>query len=95
MRSNNPVFNRSAEFNGTATAQNAYGNATYPGSGAAHPGYGAPQQQPSTDPSTWGTGGPGAPATTERMTIDSVVQKTAITLGARHRHRRGHLVVDR
>jgi uncharacterized YccA/Bax inhibitor family protein len=83
MRSNNPVFNRSAEFNGTATAQNAYGNATYPGSGAPHPGYGAPQQQPYTDPSTWSTGGPdgpGAPAATDRMTIDSVVQKTAMTL---------------
>ena len=78
MRSNNPVFNRSAEFNGTAT-QNAYGNTTYPGGGAAQPGYGTPQQ-PYSDPSTWSTGGPAAPAATARMTIDSVVQKTAMTL---------------
>ena len=68
MQSNNPVFNRSEEFKrgGTATYQ----------------GYG-------TDPSTWGTGEPGqpgtptthAPVSTGPMTIDSVVQKTAITLG--------------
>jgi uncharacterized YccA/Bax inhibitor family protein len=77
MRSSNPVFNRSAEFNGTATA-NAYGNTTYPGAGAAHDGYGTPQAY--ADPSTWSTGSPGAPATTDRMTVDSVVQKTAITL---------------
>jgi uncharacterized YccA/Bax inhibitor family protein len=84
MRSNNPVFARSAEFNGTATtSQNAYGNTTFPGAGGAQPGYGTPQQQPYTDPSTWSTGAPGAPGapvTTERMTIDSVVQKTALTL---------------
>jgi uncharacterized YccA/Bax inhibitor family protein len=75
MRSNNPVFSRSAEFNGRAA--NAYGNQTYPGNGAAHPGYG----QPDSDPSTWGTGAPSAPVSTERMTIDSVVQKTGIALG--------------
>ena len=63
MRSNNPVFNRSAEFNGTAT-QNAYGNTTYPGAGGAQPGYGTPQQQPYTDPSTWSTG---APARSDRV----------------------------
>ena len=83
MRSSNPVFNRSAEFNGTAEA-NAYGNPTYPGSGGQTAGYGTPPQsgQPPayTDPSTWGTGSPGSPVATERMTIDSVVQKTAITL---------------
>ena len=79
MRSNNPVFTRSAEFNGTAT-QNAYGNTTYPGAGGAQPGYGTPQQ-PYSDPSTWSTGGPAAPVATDRMTIDSVVQKTAMTLG--------------
>ncbi len=56
MRSNNPVFNRSAEFNGTA-------------------------EQPYTDPSTWGTGTPGGEVVdTGRMTIDSVVQKTGLTL---------------
>jgi uncharacterized YccA/Bax inhibitor family protein len=79
MRSNNPVFNRSPEFSGQTT--NAYGNQTYPGAGQTSPGYG---QQPYTDPSQWGTGTPGtpgAPVSTERMTIDSVVQKTGISLG--------------
>ncbi|MDN4160107.1 Bax inhibitor-1/YccA family protein [Nocardioides abyssi] len=73
MQSNNPVFRRSEEFN--RGGANAYGNQTYAGNGA---GYGS-------DPSTWGTGTPGAPTTPQAtggpMTIDSVVQKTAITLG--------------
>ena len=80
MRSNNPVFSRSPEFNGQA---NAYGNQTYPGAGAAYPGYGQQGQQGYTDPATWGTGGaggPAAPVTTGPMTIDSVVQKTGISL---------------
>jgi uncharacterized YccA/Bax inhibitor family protein len=76
MRSNNPVFSRSPEFNGQAT--NAYGNQTYPGAGAAYPGYGQPG---SNDPATWGTGAPTAPVATGPMTIDSVVQKTGIALG--------------
>ncbi len=77
MRSNNPVFNRSPEFNGQT--RNAYGNQTYPGNGASYGGYG---QQGYTDPSTWGTGTPGTPAQVDqgRMTVDSVVQKTAISL---------------
>jgi uncharacterized YccA/Bax inhibitor family protein len=81
MKSNNPVFGRSPEFNGQA---NAYGNQTYPGAGAAYPGYGQPGQQGYTDPATWGTGqagGPTAPVATGPMTIDSVVQKTGIALG--------------
>ncbi len=66
MKSNNPVFARSDEFNGRATQQ----------------GY--------SDPSTWqvggpadGQGGPGpyATAVVDRMTVDSVVQKTALTIG--------------
>ena len=71
MQSNNPVFRRSEEFN----SANAYGNQTYAGNG----GY--------TDPSTWNVGQPGQPAqapapvaTGGPMTIDSVVQKTAISL---------------
>ncbi|MEQ4499770.1 Bax inhibitor-1/YccA family protein [Nocardioides kribbensis] len=75
MQSNNPVFRRSEEFN--RSGANAYGNQTYAGNG--YPGY-------SNDPSQWGVGTPGGPAqqtpaTTGPMTIDSVVQKTAITLG--------------
>jgi len=78
MQSNNPVFRRSEEFR--AGGSNAYGNQTYAGNGSTYQGYGA-------DPSTWGTGTPGgpgevqAPPSTGPMTIDSVVQKTAISLG--------------
>jgi uncharacterized YccA/Bax inhibitor family protein len=72
MQSNNPVFRRSEAFNGAST--NAYGNQTYPGNGAAHQGYG---QAPAYDQPQYG-----APTTTGRpMTIDSVVQKTAMALG--------------
>ncbi|GAA4378058.1 Bax inhibitor-1/YccA family protein [Nocardioides caricicola] len=70
MQSNNPVFRRSEEFNSA-------GRQTYAGTGY-------------TDPSTWSTGQPGDPgqaytpappvATGGPMTIDSVVQKTAISL---------------
>ena len=61
MRSNNPVFARSEEFN--RSSSNAY------------PGYG----DTGTDPSTWGTGSPGQ-VEQRRMTVDSVVQKTAISI---------------
>jgi uncharacterized YccA/Bax inhibitor family protein len=67
MQSNNPVFRNSDAFNGSAT--NAYGNQTYPGNGAIHDGYGQAAQ---TGYAPAGTG--------ERMTIDSVVQKTGIAL---------------
>jgi uncharacterized YccA/Bax inhibitor family protein len=78
MKSNNPVFNRSPEFSGQSS--NAYGNQTYPANGAPYGGYG--QQQGYSDPSTWGTGTPGGPTQVDqgRMTVDSVVQKTAISL---------------
>jgi uncharacterized YccA/Bax inhibitor family protein len=67
MQSNNPVFRRSQEFQ--------RGGASMYGSGA-----------PVTDPSQWSVGTPAgtgyAPATTSGpMTIDSVVQKTAMTIG--------------
>ena len=58
MRSNNPVFNRSEEFNRTSPY-----------------GYG----DPSTDPAQWGTGTPGQ-VDEGRMTVDSVIQKTAISV---------------
>jgi len=78
MQSNNPVFRNSDEFNGKAT--NAYGNQVT--GGASYAGYG--QSQTVSDPSTWGTGTPGAPGQTTTssgpMTIDSVVQKTGISL---------------
>lgn len=65
MQSNNPVFNRTEGFNGRSAHQ-------------ANLGY-------ESDPSQWGVGTPGAgvPGLTDHrpMTIDSVVQKTAISLG--------------
>ena len=92
MQSNNPIFRRSEEFN--RGGANLYGNQTYAGNGAPMAGYGQ-----TTDPSQWGVGTPGdtgrAPATTGPMTIDSVVQKTAISLATRHRLRRGHVAGDR
>lgn len=65
MQSSNPVFQRSEQFNGKGG--NLYGNQTQAG-----------------DPFTWGVGSSTPPTHTvpsTRMTIDSVVQKTAITLG--------------
>ncbi|QBR92169.1 Bax inhibitor-1/YccA family protein [Nocardioides euryhalodurans] len=73
MQSNNPVFRRSDAFNGTAAqGTNAYGNQTYPGNGAAFDGYG---QTPTGYADTQAPVHSG-----ERMTIDSVVQKTGISL---------------
>jgi uncharacterized YccA/Bax inhibitor family protein len=70
MQSNNPVFRRSDAFNGRGT--NDYGNQTYPGNGATYDAYG---QQ------VTGYAEPQAPVQAgERMTVDSVVQKTAISL---------------
>jgi uncharacterized YccA/Bax inhibitor family protein len=68
MQSTNPVFTRSEGFNGRSATT------TYPGAGAY------------TDPSTWQVSTSGTASTptyagpTERMSIDSVVQKTFFTL---------------
>jgi uncharacterized YccA/Bax inhibitor family protein len=72
MQSSNPVFRRSEGFNGQPS-QNAYGNTTYPASGMTYPSYGSGPSGYSPETAQY------APA--QRMTIDSVVQKTAITLG--------------
>ena len=75
MQSSNPVFRRSEGFNGR------------PANGVSYPAYGTQTATPGhQDPSSWGTGSPTDPyATTQvdqgRMTIDSVVQKTGITMG--------------
>ncbi|HET7349382.1 MAG TPA: Bax inhibitor-1/YccA family protein [Marmoricola sp.] len=71
MQSSNPVFARSEGFNGRQSAS-THGNQTYPGYGSS--------------PAEWGTGTPGGPGgdvrlDQGRMTIDSVVQKTGLTLG--------------
>ncbi|HET7534605.1 MAG TPA: Bax inhibitor-1/YccA family protein [Nocardioidaceae bacterium] len=69
MQSSNPVFARSEGFNGRQTSQ----------SGVTYPAYG--------ESSSWGTGSPQthetyAPARPSApMTLDSVVQKTGVTLG--------------
>lgn len=78
MQSSNPVFTRSAEFNGRA--DNAYGNQTYAGNGTGQQGYGQPQQQHG-DPSTWDMSRVTERPSGARMTIDSVVQKSAMTIG--------------
>lgn len=70
MKSSNPVFANSDTFNRQAD----YGYETYPGSGP-YGGYGQPGYR---DPATWQVGAPTVPG---RMTIDSTVQKTAVTLG--------------
>src|SRR5664279_6154485 len=66
MQSSNPVFRRSEGFNGRQSSTT---------SGMSYPAYGTPTQTT--------TGGPGLPPTyVDRgpMTIDSVVQKTGITM---------------
>ncbi len=71
MESRNPVFARAEGFNARGPAN---GTQTYPGNGQQY-----------ADPSQWGTGAPGGGPVTHvdqgRMTLDSVVQKTGITLG--------------
>jgi uncharacterized YccA/Bax inhibitor family protein len=76
MQSNNPVFRNAEGFNGKPAGQNAYGNQTYAGNGDPYAGYG--------DPATWGTGSPthttpGTTRTRGPMTLDSVVQASAIS----------------
>jgi uncharacterized YccA/Bax inhibitor family protein len=81
MPSNNPVFRRSEEFNRTGAQYPQQGYAGYPNQPQAgyEPGYG---QQYGHQPGYTGfDGGPQAPVQTAPMTIDSVVQKTAISLG--------------
>jgi uncharacterized YccA/Bax inhibitor family protein len=75
MRSSNPVFARSEGFNGQTTTRST--------SGISYPGYDAPPAP------AYGQGGgydappptTQAPAGTGPMTIDTVVQKTGLTLG--------------
>ena len=69
MQSRNPVFARSEGFNGRA---NTYGNQTYEGNGQSYADFGQAD--------TWGAP-TGMAVDNQRMTIDSVVQKTGITLG--------------
>ncbi len=77
MQSQNPILNNSSTFNGRG-ASNA-GQQSYPAGGQGYQGYGQQGPPPSTDPSTWQY--PTEPSVQERMTIDSVVSRTAMTLG--------------
>ena len=70
MQSSNPVFRKAEGFNGRSR--------TYPASGMTYPAYGAPTQ---TDPHRQQPPTYGDTATGGRMTIDTVVQKTGLTLG--------------
>jgi uncharacterized YccA/Bax inhibitor family protein len=85
MQSHNPIFQRSETFNGQSAQQ--YGHAGYPAGGQGHQGYGTGATPPPSaqyapghsDPSTWQY--PTESPMQDRMTIDSVVSRTAITLG--------------
>ena len=76
MQSSNPVFRRAEGFNGERT---------YPASGMSYPSYGGGQSPPTNtqtyDPYSGGGGGLPTQTSTGPMTIDTVVQKTAVTLG--------------
>jgi len=74
MQSSNPVFTRSEGFNGQTTTRSS--------SGMTYPGYDTPPPPHSSDPYSQSQyGATQTPVGTGRMTIDSVVQKTGITLG--------------
>ena len=77
MQSQNPILNNSSTFNGRAAAN--VGQQSYPAGGQGYQGYGQPTPPQGTDPSTWQY--PTEPSLQERMTIDSVVSRTAMTLG--------------
>ncbi len=77
MQSSNPIFNRAEGFNGQAAG--TYGHQSYPAGGQGHQGYGQAPPPP-VDPSSWQYPTATEPALQERMTIDSVVSRTAITL---------------
>jgi uncharacterized YccA/Bax inhibitor family protein len=78
MQSRNPILNSSSTFNRDAARQ--YGHQTYSAGGTGYQGYGqVPPRPAGADPSTWTY--PSGPAVEEPMTIDSVVGRTAITLG--------------
>jgi uncharacterized YccA/Bax inhibitor family protein len=78
MQSRNPILTSSSTFNGRAAQQ--YGHQSYAAGGAGYQGYGqVPPRPTSTDTSTWTY--PSGPTLVEPMTIDSVVGRTAITLG--------------
>ncbi len=92
MHSSNPVFRKAEGFNGSSGADPYAGNGvSYPSYGSPTAGpsgqptdpYGKPAAQPGYPSGPQGYVDPYAPAPTgaRRMTIDSVVQRTGLTLG--------------
>lgn len=75
MQSSNPVFRRAEGFSGRGA--NASGSRAYPGGGFTYPSHGSSTAY--DDPTAWGS--PRTTVAQGRMTIDSVVQKTGITMG--------------
>ena len=77
MQSSNPVFRRAEGFNGQGR--------TAPASGMTYPAYGSPSTSTYDPYSGTGYGGSTGPVRTDTdrgpMTIDTVVQKTAFTVG--------------
>ncbi len=74
MQSSNPVFRRSEGFNGKDGAQNRAGSTVgYPAYGSSGSGY--------DDPTAWGSTTTPGQVDQGRMSIDSVVQKTGMTVG--------------
>ena len=82
MHSSNPVFRKAEGFNGRGGAD-PYGNRTYAGNGVSYPAYGTPPQPGYPTAPQGGYADPYAPAPVSQrpMTIDSVVQRTGITIG--------------
>lgn len=78
MRSNNPVFNNSPEFNGQGGRAAAYPQGGYVQGGYVQGGY--PPPPPGAQAYPQGGYAPQAPQQTRPMTIDSVVQATGISL---------------
>ena len=79
MESRNPILSNSDTFNGRSAQ--GYGQTVYPAGGQGYRGYGQtfhPSTPPPSDPSTWQI--PTGPGIQDRMTIDSVVSRTALTL---------------
>ncbi len=77
MESRNPIFNNSETFNGRSAS--SVGRQQYPASGQGYSGFGqGPTSSQTSSPSTWQY--PSGPTVEDRMTIDSVVTRTAITL---------------
>jgi uncharacterized YccA/Bax inhibitor family protein len=79
MESRNPILSNSDTFNGRSAQ--GYGQTVYPAGGQGYRGYGqtsSPSAPPPSDPSTWQI--PTGTGIQDRMTIDSVVSRTALTL---------------